>query len=247
MPRSVPVVVRTQVYGHRGSRRPGPENTAAGVRAALRAGADGVEVDVRRDGSGALVVSHDPVQGPAQALAAVLDAVLFTAGPGAAREGSLAARVVLEVKNRPGDPDFDDSVAATARALVGLLAARGGHDNAVISSFDEHSLNLVRALGGAPSALLTPPGVALRVGTANAVQHGHVELHPHWASVTARGVGRAHAAGLRVVPWTVVSVARARRLAALGVDALICDDPGALVGTLAGGLAACGWVTDDDP
>src|SRR5690348_16920797 len=50
-----------QVYGHRGSRRPGPENTPAAVRSALGAGADGVEIDVRRTRDAQLVCVHDPV------------------------------------------------------------------------------------------------------------------------------------------------------------------------------------------
>lgn len=217
-----------RVYGHRGSRRPGPENTPEAVAAALLAGADGVEIDVRRDAGGRLVVSHDPVTGPAPALADVLDAVLAAAGDRPAER----RRVICEVKNRPGEPDFDAPACATAEALVGLLAGRGGTDAVVISSFDWHSLAAVRRRGGPPTAFLTQPGVALRAGTAFAAEHGHAEVHPHWASVTARAAAGARLAGLSVVPWTVRSVTRARRLAALGVDGLICDDPAAVVAGL---------------
>src|SRR4051794_32936132 len=49
-----------QVLGHRGSLRPGPENSVAAVREALAAGADGVEVDIRRTRDGQLVCLHDP-------------------------------------------------------------------------------------------------------------------------------------------------------------------------------------------
>ncbi|HEV7209968.1 MAG TPA: glycerophosphodiester phosphodiesterase [Mycobacteriales bacterium] len=247
MPEGARRPTRTHVYGHRGSRRPGPENTSAAVRAALMAGADGVEIDVRRDRAGVLVVSHDPVVGRPEPLERVLDTVLDLAGRGAGPERDTPARVVLEVKNRPGDPDYDAPVAATARALVALLAARHGSDDVVVSSFDISSLLLVRALGGPPTALLTGLGASVRAGIGTAVAQGHAELHPHWASLTARRVARAHAAGLRLVAWTVPSVPRARRLAGWGVDALICDDPATVVAALAGELSGGVGLADDDP
>ena len=208
-----------QVYGHRGSVRPGPQNTPSAVAAALAAGADGVEIDLRLVGPD-LVVSHDLPVGGEPGAADVLDA-----GRG--------GRVVCEVKNRPGDPDYDAPVAAVAHALVELLAARG-NDDVVVSSFDWFSIDAVRRLGGPPTAFLTPFGMSMRAGVAYASEHGHAEVHPHWSSITRRGVEKAHAAGLRVVTWTVTSLIAARRLERLGVDAVICDDPAGVVAGLAG-------------
>ena len=99
----------------------------------------------------------------------------------------------------------------------------------MISSFDLRCLAVVRVAGGPPTAFLTPPGVALRAAVAQAVRHGHSEVHPHWTGVSAGGVRRAHEAGLRVVTWPVSTGVRSRRLARTGVDALICDDPAAAV------------------
>lgn len=47
------------VIGHRGFRARYPENTVAGVRAALAAGADGVEIDIRPTRDGVWVAHHD--------------------------------------------------------------------------------------------------------------------------------------------------------------------------------------------
>lgn len=201
--------------------RPGPENTAGAVRAALSAGADGVEIDVRLGSSG-LVVSHDHPDGPVPAAADILDA-------------ASGGRVVCEVKNVAGDPDFDAPRSGAARALVALLAARDVDrrgDDVVVSSFDWFSLDAVRELEGPPTAFLTPFGMSMRAGVAHAREHGHAEVHPHWSAVTRRGVASAHDAGLRVVTWTVTTVVAARRLVRLGVDGLICDDPAAIVSAL---------------
>ena len=47
------------VLAHRGSSARAPENTLAAFRLAVEEGADGVELDVMRCGSGELVVCHD--------------------------------------------------------------------------------------------------------------------------------------------------------------------------------------------
>jgi glycerophosphoryl diester phosphodiesterase len=47
------------VIGHRGARALAPENTLSGFRAALAAGADGVELDLNVTSDGVLVIAHD--------------------------------------------------------------------------------------------------------------------------------------------------------------------------------------------
>lgn len=47
-----------QIIGHRGARGLAPENTLAGLKAALAAGVDGIEFDVRVTRDGAVVLAH---------------------------------------------------------------------------------------------------------------------------------------------------------------------------------------------
>ena len=49
-----------KIIGHRGARGLADENTLASIRAALDAGADGVEIDVRVTSDGVVLLSHDP-------------------------------------------------------------------------------------------------------------------------------------------------------------------------------------------
>ncbi|MEX5631412.1 glycerophosphodiester phosphodiesterase [Parafrankia sp. FMc2] len=120
-----------EVLGHRGSRTPGPENTVEAVDAALRAGADGVELDIRRSADGDLVCVHDarlPRLGgravlrrstrelASRGIPTLTDVLDVWAGRG---------RLILEIKNQPGQPDFDAPRERTARALIELLRARG--------------------------------------------------------------------------------------------------------------------------
>jgi glycerophosphoryl diester phosphodiesterase len=57
---------------------------------------------------------------------------------------------------------------------------------------------------------------------------GARDLWQHWTVVDAALVDAVHAAGGRVVVWTVNDVDAARDLAALGVDGICTDVPGAL-------------------
>ena len=60
-----------------------------------------------------------------------------------------------------------------------------------------------------------------------ALEDGHDQVHPNVAALLAEpaAVGRAHALGVGVVPWTVNRGRALRRLAALGVDGIITDVP----------------------
>ncbi len=213
-----------QIFGHRGNRVPGPENTVEAVGKALADGADGVETDARLASDGRVLISHDPIVATADpvTLEELLDLCL---GRG---------RLICEIKNVPGQPDFDAPECAAAAAVVELLAGRSG-DDVVVSSFDWHSLELVRSRAAdVATAFLTPPGVAVGGSAAYASSAGHAEIHPHVSAVLGdlEAVARAQQLGLRVVCWTVNSLADARSLAAAGVDGIICDDPAAMIQAL---------------
>ena len=202
------------VYGHRGSPRTHRENTAAGVAAAFDLGAYGVEVDVRRTGEGLLVCSHDPLSGdPVDTLAEVLDAV--------------RGRAIVEVKNQPGQPDFDAPAEATAHLLVDFL--KGRDDDVTVSSFDWFAIEVARD-AGLRTAFLTPLGVALDAALQYVADERHAECHPHWSSVLEmpEAVTRAHDAGKAVVCWTVDERDVVLRLRDAGVDAVITNDVAAV-------------------
>lgn len=208
------------VYGHRGYARSHPENTAAAVRAAIEAGAYGVEIDVRRTADGLLVCSHDPLHDglTLDAVADVLDA-------------ARGHRVICEVKNLPGEPDFDAPTEATAKLLVELLAGR--EDDVTVSSFDWFAAEVARD-AGLRAAFLSPPGVALEAALAYADDASLAEVHPHWTAVVERPetVETAHEHGREVVVWTVDDAEVARQMRGYGVDGLITNDVPAILAAL---------------
>jgi glycerophosphoryl diester phosphodiesterase len=234
-----------RILAHRGS--PGSEhceNTLAAVTAALDAGADGVEVDLRLSADGVLVLSHDADLGrltglplsvadrPWEELHRVADA----RGLALARvEWLLAAAagrsVVLELKSPPPAPG---ARARTAEALVERLCglhAAGLPMAITVSSFDARLAAALRLRApahlGLRTALLGLPGRRPSGLLRAALAGGHDEVHPHLVDVLAspRTVAAAHACGVAVVPWTVNGRRAVRRCADLGVDGVITDAP----------------------
>ncbi len=245
-----------EVLGHRGSRVPGPENTPAAVDAALAAGADGVEVDVRRSADGELVCVHEarlPRLGGRAVLRSTTSQLAARGVPRLAEVFDTWAgrgRIILEIKNQPGQPDFDAPREQTARMLAEFLRGRGsaagpggspgggvgGEPGTVtVSSFDWHAIEVIRDADiGAGTAFLTMPRMSVSAGLAYVRSAGHSELHAHVSAVlgVAGAVERAGRAGIRLVTWTVTSNDAALRLRDAGVDGVICDDPAAVVRAL---------------
>lgn len=223
-----------KVLAHRGASRAAPENTLAAFRDAAALGADGVELDVHRSADGALVVHHDAhapgvgvlAEHSAAAIRRVRPSIPLLAESLDACAGLL---VNVEVKNLPGDADYDPDERA-AVGVVELLHARDRRDDVLVSSFSLATIDRVRQLDAAiPTAFLTLVGFDPLDGAAIAADRGHAAVHPDVRSLVGPAadatVARAHALGLAVNVWTVNLPDEVRRLATVGVDAVITDAP----------------------
>jgi glycerophosphoryl diester phosphodiesterase len=238
-----------RIIGHRGTPTcpEHPENTLHSVRAALEAGADGVEIDVQATSDGVLVLAHDPdlgrVLGTGAGTGPVVGRTPFAALrgvrlPNGARVPTLdevldlAARhrasVVTEIK-----PESGGAAGSRTARLLGVLLTdrrrrRPGADRVTTSSFD---LLTAAAVGpGASSrALIVAPYVDPDAAARRAREHGLAEVHLDGTHVRRDPavVARLHAVGLLVAAGTN-DPEEARQMARLGVDLLCTDDPAGL-------------------
>jgi len=230
------------VLAHRGSpsaRR--PENTVAAVRAALDGVADGVEIDVRRTADGVLVCSHD---GDLMRLAG-RPLVIANSRLGEIRRVALAGghriatvdevlatargRLVIEAKPVTGTA----AALHTAMALCLALEVAPPGPAVTVSSFDAALLGTIRfalrhsGRSYVRTALLGRPGTPAEVLLRRTLDGQHGELHPHVSDLlrSPQLVDVAHSLGATVTCWTVNRRRDVRRLAQLGVDAVISDRP----------------------
>lgn len=216
----------TAIWGHRGASAVKPENTLAAFTEALRLGADGVELDVRRTADGAMAVHHNADLADGRLIyelatdalpssVSLLDAVLDACGP---------MTVNVEIKNVPVDPDFDPT-EAVAGQVVDLAVARGDVDRIVVSSFGLAAIDAVRAReAGLRTGWLTLVAYDQLRALETVVERGHNALNPYFTAVTAELVNAAHDAGVAINAWTVDDPDEMRRLADIGVDAIITND-----------------------
>jgi glycerophosphoryl diester phosphodiesterase len=216
-----------RVVAHRGCPVHGPENTIAAARAALPH-VDWIEVDVRRCGSGEVVVVHDETLDRVTDSSGRVDATPLSALQDVRVDGSdepvptlaavleaLPASVTVNVELK--EPDVAADVVALARPAAPTV---------VVSAFDDDALGAVRAADGGeslPLAALFVDDWDAGLATVRAVAASFV--HPHHASVTADRVRRAHDAGVEVNAWTLGpdDADAVDRLRAAGVDGLIVD------------------------
>jgi glycerophosphoryl diester phosphodiesterase len=248
------------VVAHRGASAREAENTLPAFEAAIRAGADAIEFDVRMTADGVAVVMHDP------------DVSRTTDGSGLVRDlrladvkglrirlldgGSsevptleealscLSARVGadIEIKNVPGEPDFEPDREAAVEATLAALERIAFVGDVLISSFNPFAIARARELAPTtPTGLLTDRDVDARVALGFALEHGHAWILPHVARVLDAGEGfmeEAHAAGALVGTWLTDDASTAVSLMRAGVDAVATNDPAVIV---AARDAAAGW------
>lgn len=218
--------VSTRVLAHRGDARRAPENTLAAFAAALEAGADGVELDVRATRDGAVVVHHDRVLPDGRAIAELRAAELgdLVATLDDALACCAGAFVNVEVKNERDAPGYDASGTLAAQ-VARLVAARCEPGGAVISSFDLATLDAVReAQPEVATGLLVPLEADTTRAIARCEAHGFAAVHPFVLRVGADEVELAHRGGLEVAVWTVNARADLAVMLSLGVDSIITDD-----------------------
>jgi glycerophosphoryl diester phosphodiesterase len=218
--------------GHKGADLVAPGNTQASFEAALEHDVDMIEFDVLRVPDGRLVLAHD-YDDAAGREPLTLDQGLDLFA------GEAYAGVELDV---------DMKLRGYEREVAEGLLARGLAERALISTHHLDSLDLVAELGPQIRRGLSVPrvrrdytktplaipayGIArvmrarlpgkvrllMRAGRIHAVM-------AHWLLVSRRLVDVAHAEGGEVYAWTVDDAGRIERLRALGVHAVISNDP----------------------
>jgi glycerophosphoryl diester phosphodiesterase len=242
-----------QIQAHRGGsfvdgKATYPEATIPAFRAAAKAGFV-LEFDIQMTKDGVPIVMHDDTlerttvcTGPVAARTAaeiVKDCPTDQLGsPGSALGGKptkeripvpTLAQVLTLVKKTGAHTSIElkqsDPTGASARALAAALTkAKVPLDTVIVQSFFPPNLQqAAQAMPGAALAMLTvKANESTSITTATGVAATWVS--PQFP-VDSTYVDAAHAAGLKVVPWTLDQATEVTAAKAAGVDALITDDP----------------------
>jgi glycerophosphoryl diester phosphodiesterase len=229
------------VVAHRGASVERPENTIESFEAAIDAGADAVEFDVRMTADGYAVVMHDPdVSRTTDGIGLVCELTLEDLrklGVPTVEEAlrALSCRVAadVEIKNLPGEPGFTPDREAAVEATLEALDAVGFSGQVIVSSFSPASIAHSRGMRrDVPTGLLTEYGVPPEEALTRATSQGHPWVLPFVSRVLDAGhafADQVHDAGTLLGVWIADDPDTARRLFALGADAVATNDPRAIV------------------
>lgn len=227
------------VISHRTQMGTLPENTLAGIEAAIEGGADGIEIDVRATADGQLVLMHD----------ATLERTVGDPRPLA--EVALEELRTLQVLDPFDDagpqpiPTFDETLACVAgrgllvielkdaaieERVAAAVRAHSAADWSWIWSFQPAVVEASRAaLPEVPAWLTTSSRAAAYLGDVDpfefAPRIGAAGLSVSHRDITPELVDRARRRGLLVATWTVNEPPDLTRVRDAGVDAICGDFP----------------------
>jgi glycerophosphoryl diester phosphodiesterase len=221
-----------------------------------------IELDVVVTKDNVVVVSHDPVidaaicSGPKTGIAirTLTLAELREYDCGAKQNPSFATQVPVpgaripaldevfdlgrgntvefnvETKIFADNPEWTPDPEAFARLILDLVRKHGIERRVILQSFDPRTVRVMKQLDPnvRRAALFEQPADWPEI----AREFEATICGPEFHLVTPERVAQAHAAGLQVVPWTANDPSDWAKLADARVDAIISDDPAALIAWL---------------
>lgn len=223
----------TTAIAHRGEPRGNRENTLPAIEAAVAAGADMVEIDLRLTADDRLVVLHDPtlerLWDDPRPVASVsfADLAAVHRAPGGTWSLPTAEEALDLIVGLGTQVMLDVTSVAIGLATQALVRERG-LDAHVLYAGDTEALAQIRERQpGAAIALSwgrpTPPDDDVW----DRVRPQY--FNPEWVHLDEEAVAANHAGGRLVSTWTVDDPEQMARLADLGVDAIISNRIASLV------------------
>lgn len=209
------------LLGHRGARatRGVPENTIASFDLALAHGCDGFEFDVRLTHDGGAVICHDP-RFDRHTISRVHRSVLTKLATLEEVLARYANRAFLNIELK---------VAGLEDSLLNAVREHPPRKGFLVSSFLPDVLTKLRKMDSElPLGLICESRNQLARWSDLPVQFVIAERK----LITPALVEKVHAAGYKLLAWTVNDRRLMLRLVAYGLDGIISDDTELLVCTL---------------
>lgn len=220
-----------QLVGHRGAAGLATENTRVSFQAALKAGVDWIEFDVRATSDGHVVVFHD-----SHTLRTTNKAYIISRTPLATLQrvrlnGNQSIPTLTEALNNIGGHAkvmIELKTAGCARIVVQnierLIKKGMRYSDFCVGSFTSLLLREVRVLNEhIPLFLFHLPNKSYRFLHVRGLDLQGVGFHHRF--LPARAIEQAHMHGLEVYIFTVNSKRRARKFVKLGADMIGTNRP----------------------
>jgi glycerophosphoryl diester phosphodiesterase len=228
------------IQGHRGAPRLASENTLPSFAAALTAGANSLETDVHLSADGVPVLIHDATLPNGSRVRSLTVEQLAAAGVPTLAElyelvlGETRSRnemiVDVEIKCLPfrNEP----ALGVAERAIVDVIQTANAVDQTWVRCFDHRRVRLLRRMMPEVTAVALVDGMA-PIDPVSLVRAADAQVYgPDYRFLDEEQIRQCHAAGIRVLPWTINEPEEWERLIAWGVDGMTTDYPDRLVAYL---------------
>ena len=241
-----------EIQGHRGVLADRHGNTLASFVEALRLGVDAIEVDVWLTSDGQLALRHDAVIDDRDIRLETLREAKVEKHPATTTDVDIESRVpslsetlallrfanasgvILDIEVKTEGAAWDEYDYGIVTALSKVLAAHQDEQALRVRSFDPQIIKAISGiLPGVPLVALsraTPsrspglyPSTAQDLVNA-ALATGASAVAPAVGILDAGLVAIAHAAGLKVFPWTLETGEEISAAVGLGVDGICVND-----------------------
>ena len=246
-------MIASLIIGHRGASAVAPENTTAAFREAIAVGADGIEFDVRLTRDGIPVVIHDSTLRRTGGLRHRVAELTWTEiskvdvgswfGQTFANETvpSLAELFTLFQSNNSTlylemKSDSTSDQRPLAEACVRAIEEHSLRERVIVECFQLPALTILKEIDPEIKTValfepsFTSPSVLSDQRIINQAKNiGAAALALHHRLARESLVQKAKAAGLHVAVWTVDDPTWIERARAVGIDALITNDPAAML------------------
>jgi len=230
------------IIAHRGASATAPENTMAAFREAIAAGADGIEFDVRLTRDGVPVVIHDSTLRRTTGLShRIADLILSELDNLNVGVPSLEELLTLFesnnlVLNLEMKSDSASEQTPLAEACCRLINEHSLKERVIVSCFDLAAIKLVKSIDSEiKTAALFEPSL-LNLSTLSnerminqAIAVGASALALHHRLARKELIDKAKLLGWTVAVWTVDDPRWIERARSIGVDALITNNPAAML------------------
>lgn len=241
---------RPRLFGHRGASGEIPENTIEAFEAALRAGADRLELDVHLSADGEVMVFHDhdlerttnargPIAARSREEIQNLDAGYHFESPhgdkpfrGKGLRVPTFAEVLAQFPETPLNVEIKENDPKLVQAVSDLFDRYGAKERVLLAAESHSLMKKIRAM--IPGAIT---GMSLEEvlefmgsgGNPGYAPQGFALQVPTEISglpiITRHFVDIAHALGVEVHAWVINEEAEMQSLVQLGVDGIMTDFP----------------------
>ena len=218
----------TLVIAHRGASAALQQNTLDAFRLAVEMGTDFIELDVRRSRDDVLIIHHDAHLPDGRFIVEhdYDDLPDFVPTLAEALDACEGAKVNIEIKNEPDEPDYDEQ-HQISDAVVGLALAFRPPEELLVTSFNLDTVKRIRSVNeDLPVGFVSGYDILqVQMLLDHLAETGMTAVAPYDPTVDRSFIERAHEAGLAVYPWTVNDPERMAELTEMGIDGIITDTP----------------------